>query len=769
MNLINFKNEINDLKLTCNDLFKVNKINDKKQKEITNICNKTLEILNTAKNDLKKLDKSDPTINQYEGLIFNCQEIIFNCEKFVNLFHQSLNIHQTSHQKQEVSISKIPTQFHVKQHFSLYQFIKLAENLIPDFIDKYIGKAYGYLFNGYGRNLVLREYQKKIDQLEKKQSNLSQKMKENQEQIEMLRGLGNTYMGEDIVTDSLSMGMSTATSFSISDQIQKLENVNKTLETELTSTEKLMNELTPPLNKKIAKILDNINKGRETRQLLEQIGGEPIVITTADEVKLNGTFIHRNAFLNELKEQGGKFVTITRTFQDETVNQLKGIAFQKSAVDRKDHIINILTEKLHGITDFNEKKDIFGAGWSRIDDPKEDMVFIFPDRCLLDWIHDEVAEGAIIDTQSSLWESFKGLFSHQPRFPGINPDFGEFKTEKAYSEIDLEKESEGGVVILSSGNAGVYEMHKSETMSFLFNGMSVMLFNFRGYGESEGKPSTYGLHADMNAVYEFVKAYTGLEDKKILFAALCMSGGPAAYVAALHPEVNILLNQTYSSFSELFRDQAIQFVQNKVEEMEANDDWKAKYLHFSLETLSPLIKAGAAAVAPGFDVANHLKKNRGHKAIFYVHDDNLMPVKYVENNIKAVADAGELEHLTVFSSPGKHSENWVNVKATPLGFEMDRITVKKNREIRPLEDKMKDLNKELQKLSSEGKPYTSIENEINQLKKQIERITDNYASKIEKLKNSGLSDSRYTMIARNEIEHFLYKANLADPIIKPLA
>jgi hypothetical protein len=52
---------------------------------------------------------------------------------------------------------------------------------------------------------------------------------------------------------------------------------------------------------------------------------------------------------------------------------------------------------------------------------------------------------------------------------------------------DLPKSDKG--VLICGGNMSVYEMFASEATSFLLRGMSVMLFNPPGFGESEGIPN----------------------------------------------------------------------------------------------------------------------------------------------------------------------------------------------------------------------------------------------------------------------------------------
>ena len=87
-----------------------------------------------------------------------------------------------------------------------------------------------------------------------------------------------------------------------------------------------------------------------------------------------------------------------------------------------------------------------------------------------------------------------------------------------------------------------------------FRNMNVVLFNFRGYGRSEGTPSESGFKIDMESAYQLAKTKSCQENNKILFKALCLSGGPAAYVASKHLGTNLFLDQSYASFRKMCKE-----------------------------------------------------------------------------------------------------------------------------------------------------------------------------------------------------------------------
>ncbi len=66
------------------------------------------------------------------------------------------------------------------------------------------------------------------------------------------------------------------------------------------------------------------------------------------------------------------------------------------------------------------------------------------------------------------------------------------------------------VILFCHGNAGNIS-HRIEKMSILHNlGVNIFIFDYRGYGKSQGKPSESGLYRDAEAAYKYL-----VEERKI--------------------------------------------------------------------------------------------------------------------------------------------------------------------------------------------------------------------------------------------------------------
>ena len=59
--------------------------------------------------------------------------------------------------------------------------------------------------------------------------------------------------------------------------------------------------------------------------------------------------------------------------------------------------------------------------------------------------------------------------------------------------------------------------------------INILLFDYRGYGKSTGKPSEWGLYIDAQAVYDYVRQRTDLIQEKIIFYGHSLGGAVALH------------------------------------------------------------------------------------------------------------------------------------------------------------------------------------------------------------------------------------------------
>ena len=78
---------------------------------------------------------------------------------------------------------------------------------------------------------------------------------------------------------------------------------------------------------------------------------------------------------------------------------------------------------------------------------------------------------------------------------------------------------------------------------------SLALLNYRGYGESEGKPSEAALFADALAVFDALAGRPDVDSSRIVLVGRSLGSGVAAYVAAERAVAAVVLISPYDSMT----------------------------------------------------------------------------------------------------------------------------------------------------------------------------------------------------------------------------
>ncbi|HKJ76066.1 MAG TPA: alpha/beta hydrolase [Gammaproteobacteria bacterium] len=108
-----------------------------------------------------------------------------------------------------------------------------------------------------------------------------------------------------------------------------------------------------------------------------------------------------------------------------------------------------------------------------------------------------------------------------------------------------------GTVLFFHGNAGNIG-HRLGTLELLHQmGLNVMLFDYRGYGRSGGRPSEQGTYRDAEAVWGYLTADRGLAPDSIVLFGRSLGGAVAAWLAARVPAGALVLDSTFTSVPDL--------------------------------------------------------------------------------------------------------------------------------------------------------------------------------------------------------------------------
>ena len=115
----------------------------------------------------------------------------------------------------------------------------------------------------------------------------------------------------------------------------------------------------------------------------------------------------------------------------------------------------------------------------------------------------------------------------------------------------IERKNPKGVVLFCHGNAGNIS-HRLDRIELLRkNSYSILIFDYRGYGESESKPDEKGLYNDALSCYQYLVRNLKVKPEDIIIWGCSLGGAVASYVASQKECRFLVLESSFTSISEL--------------------------------------------------------------------------------------------------------------------------------------------------------------------------------------------------------------------------
>jgi fermentation-respiration switch protein FrsA (DUF1100 family) len=116
----------------------------------------------------------------------------------------------------------------------------------------------------------------------------------------------------------------------------------------------------------------------------------------------------------------------------------------------------------------------------------------------------------------------------------------------------LPHEKARGAVLFCHGNAGNIT-HREEILSRLHDvsGVTVFIFDYRGYGRSKGKPAEAGVLADARAARDWLARREGLAPDRPVLMGESIGGAVAVDLAAETGARGLILESTFTSLPDV--------------------------------------------------------------------------------------------------------------------------------------------------------------------------------------------------------------------------
>lgn len=108
-------------------------------------------------------------------------------------------------------------------------------------------------------------------------------------------------------------------------------------------------------------------------------------------------------------------------------------------------------------------------------------------------------------------------------------------------------------LLFCHGNAGNLS-HRLDSIN-IFNelGLNCLIFDYRGYGNSQGKPSEQGTYLDAEAAWRWLIEKKNIPPEQIIIFGRSLGGSVAAYLAAEVQARGLVLESSFTSFVDMGR------------------------------------------------------------------------------------------------------------------------------------------------------------------------------------------------------------------------
>jgi fermentation-respiration switch protein FrsA (DUF1100 family) len=115
----------------------------------------------------------------------------------------------------------------------------------------------------------------------------------------------------------------------------------------------------------------------------------------------------------------------------------------------------------------------------------------------------------------------------------------------------VESKETPAVLLWCHGNAGNI-INRLDNLRELYRlGLSVFLFDYRGYGRSEGHPSEEGLYQDGFGAYEYVTRIRRVRPDRLILFGRSLGAAVAGELAAQKPAAGLILESCFPSVEAL--------------------------------------------------------------------------------------------------------------------------------------------------------------------------------------------------------------------------
>ncbi len=106
-------------------------------------------------------------------------------------------------------------------------------------------------------------------------------------------------------------------------------------------------------------------------------------------------------------------------------------------------------------------------------------------------------------------------------------------------------------VLIASGNGGSRELRAPLARGLAERGLSVLLFDYRGYGGNPGSPSEQGLARDVRAARRFLLEVAAVPADRLLYFGESLGAAVVTELATEHPPAGLVLRSPFEDLASV--------------------------------------------------------------------------------------------------------------------------------------------------------------------------------------------------------------------------
>lgn len=146
--------------------------------------------------------------------------------------------------------------------------------------------------------------------------------------------------------------------------------------------------------------------------------------------------------------------------------------------------------------------------------------------------------------------------SYDPGAIGLKYESVTFRTQDSLNLHGwyIPHDNPRGSVLFLHGNAGDIGDRMDTIQQLHRFGLNQFIFDYRGYGKSEGAPSEEGLYEDARAAYRYLIEQKQVEPSRLVIMGRSLGGAVAGWLAAHEQSGPIILESSFTSAPEVAAD-----------------------------------------------------------------------------------------------------------------------------------------------------------------------------------------------------------------------